>query len=100
MTYRPDDHSRYFVGAGIVTDEDDIINCRACGATVMPFDISCPGCGANPRADPRPACSICGYPVDDGESCCALWEEAPDEDDEWDPWALDDTDSEEWEADE
>ena len=81
-----------------MTDEDDIVNCRACGATVMPFDISCPGCGANPYADPRPTCRICGCPVNEGDSCCPMWEE-PDGDDEWGTRTVDDTDDEEWEAD-
>ena len=63
QTYTPDDTSRFFVGAGIVTDETDITNCRSCGFTVMPWMTFCEACGKNPYdAEPdRPyGCVLCG----------------------------------------
>ena len=75
--HTPDDTSRYFIGAGIVTDETDIINCHSCGFTVMPWMMFCEACGKNPHERPESersyGCLFCGDSheyIEDAENCC------------------------------
>ena len=75
-----DDRARDFIDMGVVEDDDDdVFNCKKCGASVMPFDINgCEGCGdPHPGRAPEPerfTCFICGTDdhesLIDAENCC------------------------------
>ena len=80
MTTKLDDLAHDFISMGAVEPED-ITTCQKgnCGASVMPWQITCPGCGATDFREPDPAptytCGTCYYAdhesMEDAEMCCA-----------------------------
>ena len=76
-----DDTAQDYIKMEILEDDADIVICQKsfCGASVMPWQITCPGCGSQDFHKPNPAPTYvygnCGYDehesLDDADLCCA-----------------------------
>ncbi len=73
-----DDIARDYVAMGV--EEEDIKDCLHCGASVMPWQLLCEGCGSGSPFTPKPPqlwmCNLCGMndyeSEQDAEECCLV----------------------------
>ena len=74
-----DDIAWDYVSMGI-TEEEDIKECLHCGASIMPWQLMCGGCGSGSPFTPKPpmlwTCFMCGFDDHeseyDAEECCMI----------------------------
>ena len=71
-----DDMARDYIAMGVVEDESEIRECPECGASWMPWQLMCEGCGNTSRTK-KPEMWLCGLCSEefkserDAEECCA-----------------------------